>query len=102
MNGKELIIKIGDKEIAHCDPINIPASEDKDWGSIFDHAKEWTIEGGITLECPDLYEYYYRRGERLYFRNCFGDRIDFEWPDEHREGIEIRLTRGELYKLLMK
>ena len=85
---------IDGKEIASCDPLIIEPT-DKRYRPMLDYAKEWTFKGEFISS--DIFQYYYRRGNRYYFRNCFGDRL---WVETSDNSIKGMLTYGELTKML--
>ena len=95
--GEKLVMIIDGQEIASLDSIEleIPEGESSEWRQRLKYAEEWTFQGEIVN--GEVFQYYYRRGDRLYFKNCFGDKI---WVEPIDDGIHGELKFGELYKLL--
>lgn len=94
-NGEEILVMIDGKEIASCNSVIIDVV-DKEWRPMLDHAKDWTFKGEVINS--DIFQYYYRRGDRYYFRNCYGDKLWVETSDNFIHGI---LSYGELTKMLL-
>ena len=96
-NGKELVIIVDGMEIGSCNPLTIDT--EKEWRKKMEYAKEWTWQGSCELIDSDIYQYYHKRLNRFYFRNCYGDKLMIELSEDKITG---ELNYGELTKALIE